>query len=249
MSSIITHLTFVSELIHWNMEQGRLIWNLMDGESFLDTTIICCDGYIKTNKCFLVFSDPIVGCICGVLSPYHQEVILMMEYTTSEVFCITKNFCKTYTASQNLKIWPYDENQEVASDIAKSNYNREGEETIQNLKFSSGSVGESFVEKTEKSKSDRSNTQGRSESKVCTDCGKIFTSSKQMRNHKYNVHPEIKDKYECEHCLQKFPYVHVLNKHKIRRHSGERFVCSNCNKSFTIRSNLLKHIKIFHEKS
>ena len=93
------------------------------------------------------------------------------------------------------------------------------------------------------------NIHGRSESLVCSDCGKLFSSSKQIKNHKYNVHPKIKDKYECEQCLQKFPYAHVLDKHKVRNHSGERFVCSNCNKSFTLRSNLLKHVKIFHGKS
>lgn len=230
------------------MEQGRLIWNLIDGESFFDTTIICCDGYVKTNKCFLVFSDPIVACILGVLSPYRQEVILMKEYTTSEVFLNTKTFSKIYTASQNLGLRPCDERKEAASDIERSYYNPE--EPIRNFKFSYGSVSECLeVENIDISKIVKSNIQGRSESKICSDCGKIFSSSKQMRNHKYNVHPSVKDKYECEKCLQKFPYVHLLNKHKIRSHSRERFVCSNCNKSFTLRSNLLKHIKIFHGKS
>ena len=165
------HLTFESDLLQ--MEQGRLIWNQMDGESWFDTTIICSDGCIKTNKCFLVFSDIILGCILGVLSPYHQEMILMKQYTTSEVLSITKNFSKAYKASQSLGL-PCDERQEASSDIAKTNYNPE--DTIQN--------DECFVEKIDESKSVRTNIEGRSESKVCSDCGKIFGSSKQMKKHK-----------------------------------------------------------------
>lgn len=218
----------------------------MVDDRFYDTTIICSNGYIKTNKCFLVLSDRILSCILCDLSSNRLEVILMNDYKTEEVFSLTRKFSKIFKASGKLEFQPLQGRQETGFEIQKKLYNQQ--EKTKDSKIVSGS--ECFVEKLAIFKSNKGSlideNEGRSESSLCSDCGKIFSSSKKMRNHKYNVHPKITDRYECDQCPKKFPYVHTLNKHKLISHSRERFRCSICSKSFGLRCNLLKHIRIFH---
>ena len=89
-------------------------------------------------------------------------------------------------------------------------------------------------------------SRSRSTSKICPICGLLFQSAAKLTHHKYDVHPKVKDKFECLKCFMKFPYQHLLNKHNLRKHSDLKFFCSHCSKLFSLKSNLLKHQKKFH---
>ena len=77
----------------------------------------------------------------------------------------------------------------------------------------------------------------------CTMCNRIFSTSKKLTDHKYQVHCP---RQQCEICQQTFSSKrnllrHLDNKHKIRESSS---MCDQCGKSFMRRDNLKTHQEI-----
>ena len=76
---------------------------------------------------------------------------------------------------------------------------------------------------------------------ICSDCGKVFKSRKNLYDHK-RVH---KEKLKCDICSKMFSYQSTLKRHKDTIHSNQkiRFQCDNCSKTFTLKSNMEFHKK------
>ena len=205
------------------------MWSLVTNEKlFLDIEIQCCDGFVETNKCFLMFTGPPLNCVLSDCKE-DQIKICMPEFTCLEVFHLTRGLSKfVLNVSENL----------IMPDFIPG----EGEkELILTTKF----VAEKKVPKVTKSKI--KSVSSRSTSKCCSFCGLQFESSLKLAKHSYKVHPKSEPTFECKLCLEKFHYKHILNQHELRKHSNLSFSCDSCNKSFSLKSNLLKHRRKFHE--
>lgn len=77
---------------------------------------------------------------------------------------------------------------------------------------------------------------------ICTICGKHYTTTYNMRQHK-NIHTGA-GLHTCRYCGRDFTHKHVWETHE-RIHTGERpFKCPHCPKDFADRSNYNSHRKL-----
>lgn len=51
----------------------------------------------------------------------------------------------------------------------------------------------------------------------CTKCSKLFTRRGVLYNHYRKIH-NSRPSYQCAECLQSFPLMYDLNKHKMKDH-------------------------------
>uniref|UniRef100_A0A182WBU6 Protein krueppel n=1 Tax=Anopheles minimus TaxID=112268 RepID=A0A182WBU6_9DIPT len=78
---------------------------------------------------------------------------------------------------------------------------------------------------------------------VCTVCGQSYRLEANLERHKRRMHMKI---YSCPHCVRKFPYKSLLEKH-LPTHTLEKpFKCPYCTLSYTQRVNLRVHIDRKH---
>lgn len=79
----------------------------------------------------------------------------------------------------------------------------------------------------------------------CRYCEKVFNNSGTRENHERRHHTGVKP-YKCLVCEDKtFFSKSEYNRHTKRLHSKERpFICKVCNKTFTINSDLVVHMKM-----
>ncbi|XP_049947474.1 zinc finger protein 728-like [Schistocerca serialis cubense] len=79
----------------------------------------------------------------------------------------------------------------------------------------------------------------------CDLCFAKFKGRCQLKRHKKNMH-SVREKFQCEDCSLAFTSKHQLKYHKEVKHddnsSGERFICSVCNKEFKRRFAFNKHM-------
>ena len=122
-------------------------------------------------------------------------------------------------------------------------------------------VDEKFVKKV-----------GESTQHVCVHCSKMFTSKKQLKQHKTFKHgTEIKcelcsyigtktklerhiknnheSRFECDKCPHQTNTISALVRHKQVKHQGLRFQCNLCVKYFTNNNSLKKHMQKKHTGS
>ena len=201
----------------------------------LDVVLSCCDGVkIKTNKCFYASFDQILGCVFKS-DNIVPDVIILPEFTSQEVHSKLLNHFSDFDSitinSQCSLSSPEEDHDEERSD-------------------SSPHIDSNFIGKTfECPSGDQLFKKRAFLSKCCFYCGAQFETPKKLARHYYNVHPKVTDTFKCEVCLERFPYKHVLTKHVERKHRNLLFPCLSCNKSFTLKFNLLRHVRKFHPLS
>ena len=83
------------------------------------------------------------------------------------------------------------------------------------------------------------------ENRQCETCGKSFSDDMKLNQHKKKFHERVKDNRQCDTCGKSFHKPHELRRHIYTVHEGHKdFYCELCDKFFTERKNLKKHIKI-----
>ena len=109
---------------------------------------------------------------------------------------------------------------------------------------------------------------------VCMECGKIFSKRKYLQKHekvhnpsffnctyciktfstKYNLGEHIKNFHEqcpkfksCKICKAIFKRQSDLTRHE-KAHTEINYVCEYCDKPFSFKCNLLRHVKSLHLK-
>uniref|UniRef100_A0A7S1TIR1 C2H2-type domain-containing protein n=1 Tax=Compsopogon caeruleus TaxID=31354 RepID=A0A7S1TIR1_9RHOD len=83
----------------------------------------------------------------------------------------------------------------------------------------------------------------------CEACGKLFRTSRDVRQHFQVVHENIKS-YVCDTCGVAFGLKGNLVKHQRNMHVARRisFSCNTCHRVFSMKGNLTKHIQTVHER-
>ena len=77
----------------------------------------------------------------------------------------------------------------------------------------------------------------------CVQCGKLFASNTDMRNHIKSVHEKIRDVI-CDICAKGFPSKSALNIHRMG-HTGEKnFPCHICGQSYKTKHYLIIHTRL-----
>ena len=84
------------------------------------------------------------------------------------------------------------------------------------------------------------------DSKQCNICYKIFSSTGNRNAHVRNVHGEAR--FPCQHCDVKCSTKRLLQNH-IRSHTGEKFLCHECPRTFINKENYLRHLSSHGEKN
>lgn len=78
-------------------------------------------------------------------------------------------------------------------------------------------------------------------------CEKKFARKSDMQSHKRAVHERVPGKHQCEQCPDRtFNNLTHLNSHR-RTHTGERpFKCTDCAKTYTVKSRVQAHYRAKH---
>jgi len=72
----------------------------------------------------------------------------------------------------------------------------------------------------------------------CTKCSKAFASATMLKTHS-QIHSEVKE-FQCEYCTKGFSQKVTLITH-LRTHTGNKFTCDSCGKSFVKNTFLKRH--------
>ncbi len=81
---------------------------------------------------------------------------------------------------------------------------------------------------------------------ICQQCGKDFSSARNLSKHVDIVHRGIKT-FKCDICPRSFGSKDNLKSHVDVTHKNIRFECEICSNRYTLSSNLKRHIKLFHQ--
>ena len=77
----------------------------------------------------------------------------------------------------------------------------------------------------------------------CDVCGKAFNRQPHLSRHA-RTHTDVRP-YVCETCEKAFKFKRHLSDHA-RTHTGQKFLCPDCEASYTQRNSLNKHIQKHH---
>ena len=82
----------------------------------------------------------------------------------------------------------------------------------------------------------------------CPTCGKGFSQRPNLNRHIKTVHMNEKG-FPCLHCGKRFGQKRNLEAHVAGVHEGVRYSCDLCDHSTTCKSDLSRHVKVFHDKN
>lgn len=83
---------------------------------------------------------------------------------------------------------------------------------------------------------------------LCRKCLKCFADEKKLKNHVWACQRDLV--FKCHICDKGFKHKAILENH-MRVHDGKKpYACTHdgCDRSFAIRSDMYKHVRITHEK-
>ena len=237
-----------------NYKYCRQVWKLIREED-LNITIVCSDGTLQTNKCFSEFFRGQLSIIKDIISDTcESEMIYLPDFNSEEVNFLLSDFS---TFSEK-KVDFFEESpalNEIIDSPGQFEYSDQAKLSLSHALTDKAlectthrpSPAFKFKKNIENCKDTTEiNVSFKHKLHICYNCGASFHDSKNLAYHRYLVHPKNEDSLQCEVCLKKFPYKHVLNKHFRRQHSGSQFFCSICNNSFTRKTSLSRHTKKFH---
>ncbi|XP_042873851.1 zinc finger protein 154-like [Penaeus japonicus] len=83
----------------------------------------------------------------------------------------------------------------------------------------------------------------------CTQCEHTCHTASGLRTHIMEAHSGTRDRsYTCQECGEKFAKQYGLKRHMERKHTDERASCNICLKSFACNEDLIKHTKSHESK-
>ena len=82
----------------------------------------------------------------------------------------------------------------------------------------------------------------------CDQCEKQFSAKPHLRQHIQVIHNGIR--IQCNVCQKYFAKTSYMKEHKVNKHSTVRQThkCDTCKAEFTLKCNLARHMKTFHNK-
>ena len=64
-----------------------------------------------------------------------------------------------------------------------------------------------------------------------------------LARHRADCHPDLNPQFECDKCEKKFVSKTAQKQHKSRSHKDTVFVCHKCGSKFSMKHNMLAHLK------
>ena len=80
---------------------------------------------------------------------------------------------------------------------------------------------------------------------VCSQCSCTFTRRGGLTEHVKHIHQKLA-RYQCEHCRKGYSHRSHYLDHLATHTGAKRNVCTICQKEFTFKCNLTRHISHFH---
>ena len=85
---------------------------------------------------------------------------------------------------------------------------------------------------------------------LCHLCPASFRVQNYLNGHLKTVHSKLpKDVYSCDKCDYKTPFEKYMRLHKSRVHEERKFHCTVCERKFSSKSNLKRHIDCVHTEA
>ncbi|XP_052562399.1 zinc finger protein 93-like [Culex pipiens pallens] len=82
----------------------------------------------------------------------------------------------------------------------------------------------------------------------CLECGEVFNSFAELKDHRAYQHPEVGLPFPCETCGEQYEQKAQLTKHCRNAHPEQnRLVCAECGKLFSSASTLRQHREIHRD--
>lgn len=80
----------------------------------------------------------------------------------------------------------------------------------------------------------------------CSLCSSVLLSQSALKNHHSTFHSNVIEQHPCEVCGKIFISRMKLNQHRLNVHDKGTYPCPDCDKVYTVRAVLQKHITQHH---
>lgn len=86
----------------------------------------------------------------------------------------------------------------------------------------------------------------------CVECNTYYKTSKSLKRHLNESVRHVRErnnKYKCQECYKEYSSMKMLEYHQTRHSDGHHIKCIQCDKIFSNKSNLSKHMKCVHKNT